>query len=223
MTKSLANQADQVVDARPVFHQIEALTREQIEPAVQLHLRAFPDFFLSFLGPRFLKEFYAAFLDDPTGMGFVACARDGRVLGAVVGALTPQGFFKRLVKRRWWTFCLASAGAVCRRPACAPRLVRALFYRGGPPAGPSRALLSSIAVSPSVQGQGVGRALAGCWVEEARKRGAAGCCLTTDAEHNDPANAFYRSLGWNLHHTYNTPEGRKMNYYTLDFGRTEKP
>jgi ribosomal protein S18 acetylase RimI-like enzyme len=197
--------------------QIEPLTASFVNEVVDIHIKAFPTFFLSFLGPRFLREFYASFLADPVGMGFVACEANKKVIGAVVGPLAPSGYFRRLLKRRWWAFCLAGTGAVFKRPSCVVRLLRAVFYRGEPPSGPARALLSSIAVSPTAQGRGVGKKLVERWVEEARKRGAQGCYLTTDAENNDAVNGFYRSLGWKVEATYPTPEGRKMNRYVLDF------
>ncbi|MEI6197671.1 MAG: hypothetical protein WCS42_25435, partial [Verrucomicrobiota bacterium] len=121
-----------------VVFQITTLESKAVDSVVELHLRAFPDFFLSFLGPRFLREFYFAFLTDPVGMAFVACGRDGQVLGAVVGPLNPRGFFGRLLRRRWWAFCVASMSALLRRPSCLPRLLRAVFYRGEPDAGPVR-------------------------------------------------------------------------------------
>jgi GNAT superfamily N-acetyltransferase len=196
---------------------VEPLASQDLDTVVRVHLQAFPSFFLSFLGPRFLREFYVSFLVDPAGIGFVASEREGQVLGAVVGPLNPQGYFKRLLRRRWWAFCLASVGAVGRNPACLKRLVRAVFYRGEAPSGPARALLSSIAVLPSAQGHGVGKALVQRWVEEARRRGAAGCYLTTDAEGNGDVNAFYQRVGWRLESAYVTPEGRRMNRYVLDW------
>jgi len=180
-------------------------------------MAAFPTFFLSFLGHAFLREFYGSFLSDPVGLGFVALSDDGRVLGVVVGPLNPSGYFKRLLKRRWWAFCLASVFAVLRRPTVLPRLFRAVVYRGESPAGPVRALLSSIAVDPQVQGGGVGRLLVERWVAEVRAAGGTGCFLTTDADGNEAVNTFYRKLGWKLEGSYLTTEGRRMNRYVLDF------
>jgi GNAT superfamily N-acetyltransferase len=196
---------------------VEPLASQDLDTVVRVHLEAFPGFFLSFLGPRFLKEFYASFLVDPAGMGFVACEGEVQVLGAVVGPLNPQGYFKRLLRRRWWAFCLASVGAAARNPACLKRLIRAAFYRGEAPSGPVRALLSSVAVLPSAQGHGVGKALVRRWTQEARRRGAVGCYLTTDAQGNNGTNAFYQRAGWRLECVYLTPERRQMNRYVLDW------
>ena len=196
---------------------VTPLSSSHIDIVVEIHLRAFPNFFLSFLGPRFLREFYASFLLDPQGMGYTASASDGQIIGVIVGPVDPRGYFKRLLKRRWWAFCLASISAVVRRPSCVLRLFRAVFYRGESPSGPTRALLSSVAVDQNTQRAGIGKKLVGYWVEEARRRGASGCYLTTDADGNNKVNAFYQSLNWRIENTYTTSEGRRMYYYVYDF------
>ena len=201
--------------------EIRKLTPEHIHDIVEVHISAFPDFFLTFLGPRFLKEFYGSFFVDDTGIGLVAL-EDGKVLGAIVGPLVPNGYFKRLLKRRWWAFCLASITAVLKKPAVIKRLFRAVFYRGqAPEQGPKRSLLSSIAVAPDAQGKGVGQNLVHAWLAEARSRGSLGCFLTTDAVGNDTVNDFYQKLGWKLESVYETAEGRKMNRYVYDFEEQE--
>jgi GNAT superfamily N-acetyltransferase len=96
-------------------------------------------------------------------------------------------------------------------------LFRAVFYRGAAPSGPTRALLSSIVVVPTAQGSGVGKLLLSGWVAEAKRRGASGAYLTTDAEGNNSVNAFYERAGWKLESSYTTPEGRRMNRYILDW------
>ena len=202
--------------------EIEKIEPQYIDEIVDVHINAFPTFFLTFLGPRFLKEFYKSFIYDKTGIGFVAIDKDThKLLGVIVGPLGPAGYFKRLLRKRWYAFCLASTAAVLKRPIVIKRLFRALFYRGQAPSGPQRALLSSIAVSPDIQGQGVGQALVRKWGEEVRRRGGTGCFLTTDAQNNDRINDFYQKLDWRIESTYMTPEGRLMNRYILDL--VQKP
>jgi GNAT superfamily N-acetyltransferase len=197
---------------------IVPLARNQIDAAVNVHLRAFPNFFLSFLGTHFLKEFYRSFLEDDSGIGLMAVSTDGHLLGTVVGTTHPTNYFRRLFKRRWWAFAFASFGAVCRRPATIPRLFRAIYYRGATPhAGSNRALLSSIAVATEMQGHGLGQALIAAFIEVLRQRGGVpGCYLMTDAIGNDAVNAFYLRCGWRADGSYITPEGRRMNYYLWD-------
>ena len=189
-----------------------------LDQIVSVHLKAFPDFFLSFLGPKFLKEFYQSFIVDDAGVGFVAKESGSeKILGVIVGPVIPAGYFRRLLKRRWWAFCMASLKAVLKKPSISKRLFRAVFYRGQSPAGPDRALLSSIAVSPDCQECGVGRALVQRWMQEVAGRGAVGCFLTTDADQNEAVNAFYQKLGWHIESSYATAEGRHMHRYIYDF------
>ncbi len=203
--------------------EIVEINRKNTSEVVNIHMRAFPGFFLTFLGPRFLKEFYDSFTYDAAGIGFVAeDGETGKILGVIVGPLVPDGYFKRLLKKRWWAFCLASTIAILKKPVIIKRLFRALFYRGDAPEGPQRSLLSSIVVSPDVQNQGIGKALVEKWVHQVQQRGSAGCFLTTDAHNNDKVNHFYQKLGWKIESTYTTPEGRLMNRYILDLSEKVK-
>ena len=43
-----------------------------IDQIVNIHRLAFPDFFLTLFGPRFLKLFYKSFLKEKTGVSWVA-------------------------------------------------------------------------------------------------------------------------------------------------------
>lgn len=191
------------------------LTRADVDAVARLHRQAFPGFFLSNLGEPFLVQFYRGFLSDPSAVSVVARDDDGAVLGAVVGTTQPAGFFGRLLRRSWPGFLLASLRAVVTKPGSAPRLMRAVRYRGGAEAGSDAALLSSICVDPSLQRSGVGRQLLSAWAREVAARGARAAFLTTDAQGNDAANRFYRAQGWTLAESYRTHEGRLMNRYTM--------
>lgn len=204
--------------------ELRSLASEDIAECARLHRAAFPTFFLSALGERFLREFYRAFLVDDA-VAWVARASDtGDLLGVVVGHMSPAGFFRRLLIRRWYAFALASLGLVVRQRPAIPRLVRALRYRGQAPVEAGGALLSSICVSPEAQGLRVGRRLIESWTRELESRGVQSAYLTTDARDNAAVNGFYRSAGWHLSASYETPEGRLMNCYTwqrqLDAGET---
>ena len=197
--------------------QIVKLEDKYISDVVDVHMKSFPNFFLTFLGKSFLTNFYKSFLEDEAGIGFVAI-EGCKVLGAVVGPVVPDGYFKRLVQRKWLSFAFSSVGAVLRDPKVIGRLFRAVFYRGDSPVdGPKYSLLSSIAVSPEAQGRGVGAALLTAFLDDAKARGSEGCYLTTDREGNDSVNRFYSNFGWKLADHFETHEGRKMNRYVYDF------
>lgn len=165
-----------------------------------------------------MKEFYKSFIYDSQGVGFVALDNNTEeIIGVIVGPLNPNGYFKRLLKRKWFSFCIASVGAIIKKPSVIKRLFRAVFYRGESPKGIERSLLSSIAVSPNAQGKGAGKALVFKWLEEIKLRGSKGAFLTTDVENNDSVNKFYQKIGFKLESSFSTPEGRKMNKYIYDF------
>lgn len=180
------------------------------------HRAAFPDFFLSKLGERFLREFYRGFISDPKALTTVVRDESGRVLGAAVGTADPNGFFKRLLKRRWMGFALASASYVLHSPRETLRLVRAITYRGGASVQPGAALLSSIFVAPTAQGKSLGRDLLEDWTRKAAATGANVANLSTDALNNDRVRSFYEKSGWSTDHEYTTPEGRQMVQYEFD-------
>jgi hypothetical protein len=83
---------------------ISLATSTDISKIVTLHLHSFPDFFLTFLGPAFLRELYTATLEDDSGIGFVALNGED-ILGFVTGTAEPSGFYRRLLRQRWWTLC----------------------------------------------------------------------------------------------------------------------
>ena len=91
---------------------------------VDVHMKSFPGFFLTFLGDAFLRELYAATISDQAGIAFVA-EENSRVVGFVTGTDEPAGFYRRLLRQRWWRFGRASVWPFIRRPSIAPRLLRA--------------------------------------------------------------------------------------------------
>ena len=195
--------------------QLEPLRAADARDLAHLHQRAFPGFFLSTLGPGFLAEFYRGFVGDESAVTVVARDQGGQLCGAVVGTTEPAGFFGRLVRRRLIGFAWASVRAVVRHPSAAPRLLRAVRYRGDAPTEAQGALLSSICVEPATQGKGVGARMLADWLRQVDERGTTDAYLTTDAVGNDAVNAFYQRQGWSVRDTHTTPEGRAMHRYVI--------
>src|SRR5204862_7639511 len=54
-----------------VAAQLRPMRKDDVRDVVRIHLDAFPGFFLSFLGPAFLRLLYRGILDDPTGIALV--------------------------------------------------------------------------------------------------------------------------------------------------------
>lgn len=193
--------------------QVRTLQPADVTSLVAVHRRAFPGFFLSTLGPGFLGEFYRGFLDDPSAVTAVVVDEAGRCRGGVVGTTTPEGYFGRLVRRRWHRFAMGSFVAALRDPRVAPRLARALWYRGDVPATGGGALLSSICMDPELQGYGLGQRLIEAWKGQVTRAGVGSAFLTTDTADNDDTHRFYQRNGWHVDGEFTTPEGRRMTRY----------
>jgi ribosomal protein S18 acetylase RimI-like enzyme len=187
---------------------------EETPEIVDIHLASFPGFFLTFLGRRFLALLYEQIQQDDEGVVLVTTT-DGRIAGFVAGVLHQGGFYQRLVKRKKWKFVRAAFGAVLRRPAIVPRLVRALQRPAEAQRSAADACLMSIAVRPEAAGQRIGQQLVRAFCGEMWQRGAPTVCLTTDRDNNERTNRFYQQLGFQLSSTFVTPEGRAMNEYVI--------
>ena len=185
-----------------------------VSAVVQVHLDSFRGFFLTFLGPAFLRELYVATLADSSGIGFVA--EDGKgICGFVTGTAQPSGFYRRLLRRRWWRFALAAVLPVLKRPSIITRLLRAFSMPEQATQQEGRGTLMSIAVLPETQGNGIGQALVRAFLEAAAQRGLRQVDLTTDRDGNEATNRFYQNLGFVCERTFVTPEGRAMNEYVI--------
>lgn len=190
------------------------MRQPDVAAVTMLHRQAFPSFFLTFLGPAFLRLLYGALAEDPEGVALVWEAA-GEIRGFAAGVLRQRGFYRRLLRRRLPAFAWASLGAVLRRPSIAPRLWRALRRPAEAAESAAEACLMSIAVDPGWARKGIGRQLALAFCDALTRRGAPAVCLTTDRIDNDPANRFYAGLGFRLARAFVTPEGRAMNEYVL--------
>lgn len=183
-----------------------------VESVVGVHVSSFPDFFLTELGPRFLRQFYAALIEHESGMLCVANVTDG-VVGFVGGATEQQGFYSDLLRRRKWRFGFAALPAIARRPSRASRVLRGRRRAQGHGETPPGACLMTIGVQPSAQGSGAGRALVEAFERALISRKVTSYSLTTDTQDNARANRFYRELDMTLRREVVTPEGRRLNEY----------
>ena len=195
---------------------------EDIASVAKLHLQAFPFFFLSFLGIRFLQELYSGILNDTSGMAFVF-EDQGQLMGFVAGTGNPQGFYKRLLRQRWWRFAWAAIWPALQKPSIIPRLLYSFSRSKGEDVHNGCATLMSLAVAPEAQGMGFGKQLVEVFLGEAASRGCAEVNLNTDRIGNEVANRFYQRYGFRLAHTYTTHEGREINEYHIRVSAENTP
>lgn len=194
---------------------VNRLTPADARIAAAVHARAFPAHFLTSLGPAFLAEYYRSVARDASSVA-LAARESGTLVGLCVGSPDPRGFYRRLLRRRWWTFAPLAALAALRRPSRTARLLRATGHSSAQVDDAAAAGLFSLAVSPAQQGRGIGATLVARFVEESAARGCFAVVLETDNDDNDAVNGFYERLGFRMTSTYATPEGRVMRRYRYD-------
>ncbi len=188
--------------------------KSDIPAIVQIHQSAFPGFFMTLLGPRFLGSYYRLVLNYADRIFWVKEGNDG-LDGFVSGFLDPARFYKEMRKQRWRLMGPILL-RICSHPWLIPRLFAsyAEARRSSQEYEPAICELSSIAVSPTRNGQGIGKGLVKAFIEAVCGK-AQFIVLTTDAEGNEAVNGFYRSLGFTLVGSYERSKGRRMNRYRL--------
>ena len=187
---------------------------------VSIHRESFPKFFLTFLGPRFLRLFYAQILGNSQGLCWVAEDENGeQLIGFVAGVTQQAGFYRDMLRRRKWSFAFSAIPALLRSPAIAFRLLAALRKPADAAEAGAEACLMSIAVRSAEARRGIGSRLVQAFADDLKRRGIDRFCLTTDRDGNDRVKAFYEKEGFELWRTFVTPQGRWMNEYLLTLRR----
>jgi ribosomal protein S18 acetylase RimI-like enzyme len=194
---------------------VRASKDSDIANVVDVHLASFQNFFLTFLGRQFLEQLYREIAREPGHVFLVAMGSENEVIGFVAGVPDLALFFRRLARKKWLTFGLASIPAAILHPSIVPRLLRALNSSSTASSASCPATLMSLAVAPEAKGKGVGKCLVERFTREMAQQGIRSYCLTTDRDHNEATNSFYRKLGFAKTREYQTQEGRWMCEYVI--------
>lgn len=182
-----------------------------LNQVVEVHIAAFPDFFLTLLGKRFLITMYRAFLLN-TGSAFVVSEVDGAIDGFAVGILKSSDADWYAALKYFPSFALALLLAILRNPIVLTRRIYAkLLGKGDRISVPANAIiLRSIGVRPGSQGKGTARQLIEKFEKIAQSKNATAVVLTTDANQNERAIKFYSSLGYQPVQEFKQNETRAM-------------
>ncbi len=191
---------------------VRSMESGDIDAVVSIHLAAFPQFFLTSLGPEFLRLFFLGILSDPSGVALVA-EEANSLAGYICGSSNPRGIYRRLLRARWWQFGFAALRTSLFRWDRLRYLAGAVQQRVSNHEASAAAELMSVAVDPPAQQKGIGRTLVIAFLQRAQRAGADGVLLTTDKNSNEAVNHFYRSLGFTLVRSFATNTGREMNQY----------
>lgn len=169
----------------------------------EIHIRAFPESFLSLLGRGSVERYYAWLLDGPHQTSAFTARHDGKLSGFCFGGLfrgALSGFLRK--NKRYLLFSLILRPVVFFHPEVWSKLGQGLkILKTSPSRGNSKVLKSasfgilSVAVDPDSQGLGIGRQLMVESEKAAKELGFSEMDLTVHPE-NKKAVLFYENLGW---------------------------
>lgn len=188
--------------------------KEKIEEIVNIHMKAFSGFFLTFLGKGFLKKLYEHFIFHKES-GLIVAIDNGNIVGFLAFSMNMSDFYKTLLKRRFFSLGWYSFIATLKNPKIMFRLLRAFTYSKTSERKEKYLELSSIGVLPNQEGKKIGSNLIEKLKEIFKNSDCEYIKLETDAINNEKANNFYLKNEFILKESYETPEGRKMNEYNL--------
>lgn len=196
------------------------VSAEYVDDIVEIHMKTFTGFFLTFLGRGFLKHLYKGFIEHDKS-NVIGAFEDDRLVGFLAYSEDISAFYKYLIRKRLLPFAFYGALAFFRKPAIMLRLLRAFTYPESSKRPEPYVELSSIGVLPEAKNKGIGTML----IDELKKTVSNGqfsyIKLETDRLNNDAVNAFYIKNGFVLDRSYTTREGREMNEYHFKLTRNE--
>ena len=184
---------------------------EDVNSIVAIHQQAFPDFFLTTLGERFLRLYYSCMCKSGDAVTFCA-EEDGEIKGFATSSYFSHGFNTSLIKKNLHRFGLMGIKLLFTRPKAVLRLARNLDKKADGNTVEDNgeyAELYSIAVKPGNQGSGIGKKLLTATEQDVAKHNKK-ISLTTDYYNNEKTIGFYHSLGYADYYEFTTYPDRKM-------------
>lgn len=184
---------------------------EDVEAIVKIHEQAFPDFFLTTLGAKFLNLYYRCLCKSKNAV--TLCAEEnGMLVGFAMCSYVSHGFNTLLIKRNLYKFGQMAIYLLFTNPKAVLRLVKNLDKKSNESIVDDKgeyAELYSIAVLPNHQGMGIGKSLLMAIEKDVIKHNGT-ISLTTDYYDNDKTIGFYHSLGYKDFYEFVTYPERRM-------------
>lgn len=182
----------------------------EIKQVVEIHMKVFKNFFLSFLGERFLEVMYREFFFDEDS-GIIIASEEGKIVGFLAYSCNLSNLYKKMLRHNFITLGYLSSIAVIRKPNIVFRILRAFKYSKKALRKEKYVNLSSIGSLPNKKG--VGSILINELKNTFYKKEYKYIKLETDKVDNVKVNHFYIKNKFILADSFVTPEGREMNEY----------
>ena len=190
---------------------VKQATLKDVDSIVKIHKEAFEGFFLTSLGDRFLRLYYSSFIESNRGVVYVA-AKGMDIVGFSATSYISKGFNLHLIKKNLFKFGIEAFRLLFVNSKALMRLIENLNKESNDANvkdDGQYAELYSIAVSPSYQGEGIGKILLTVTESDIRDHNNQ-ISLTTDFYNNDKTISFYHTLGYNDYYVFVTYPDRKM-------------
>lgn len=181
-----------------------------VNEIVKIHCDAFNGFFLTSLGPEFLKFYYSCFIKSAEAVTITA-EEDGKIIGFASNTKVCKGFNGRLINNNLFPFGLLTLRLLVSSPSSLVRLVKNLTKNGDYDEGnEDYAELCSLCVRSTAQGKGVGKMLLAYSELLMKEEGVTRLSLTTDYYNNESTVGFYHSMGYETLYEFFTYPNRRM-------------
>lgn len=171
---------------------IRPATLADVPAIARMHIDGIATGFLPRLGPRFMRRLYRAMVMSETAVVLIADDDSGPV-GYVAGAENTGAFYREFVATSGLAAGLTALPRLAR-PSNSLRAWQTARYGGGDAGWPAAELLA-MAVTPSRQGQGIGRHLGSELLSEFAARGIDRVKVVV-GDGNDGAVRAYEKMGF---------------------------
>lgn len=180
----------------------------------QLHKEGIKKGFLSSLGMQFLTRLYWAINNEP-GAYILVADENGIVAGFISGVVDIQGFYKRILLRRWFHLMAPLVGYLIN-VSIIKKVVETVLYglktkKNESHASECTAEMLSVAVNNNYRGQGVGKKLVDALENFFKKENVKEYTVVTFSLDNS-SNGFYNACNFSFAGTF-SHHGNIMNIY----------
>ena len=187
-------------------------TIDKSDQIAKIHLKSFPNFFLTTLGYSFLKTYYKSCAKSKDAISICAIDDDTKtLLGFSVGCFNSKGFNKKLIYTNLDAYFFQTIILLFTKTIALVRLFKNLGKgKNVNNDDGNYAELLSIGVSPDNNGLGIGQKLLVEFENKVKEKGINVITLTTDADANDNVLKFYKKSGYEVYYEFVTYPRRKM-------------
>ena len=200
---------ESTIEIKSVGKDIEYIDK-LVKEVVDVHLSAFPNFFLSTLGASFLRTYYRCFIKHKSGNLSVS-TMDDKVVAFAAATSECRGFNTSLLKKNLFAFGCRFLVLLFTKPMAIVHLVNNMTKTSEEVEDyEDYAELYSIGTAAVVQGKGIGTKLMERLEARLRKQGVEKISLTTDYVDNDATLGFYKKNGYEVLYEFLTYPNRKM-------------